>query len=72
MDFYNDLSRHLLKSSNSANKAYKTMSDEGIENNDDVNMFFDLAVKATTSQMAYLEHNRANHLMLKNVFESFQ
>lgn len=71
MDFYNDLSRQLLKNSSSANKLYKKTSDE-MGSTEDSNLFFDLAVKATTTQMAYLEHNRANHLMIKNVFESFQ
>lgn len=71
MDFYNDLSRQLLQNSSSAKKLYKKTSDE-MDSVEDSNLFFDLAVKATTTQMAYLEHNRANHLMIKNVFESFQ
>ncbi|MBS7676129.1 hypothetical protein KIN13_22320, partial [Vibrio cholerae] len=71
MDFYNDLSRQLLKNSNNANKLYKKTSDE-MDSIEDSNLFYDLAIKATTTQMAYLEHNRANHMIIKNVFESFQ
>ncbi len=71
MDFYNDLSRQLLKNSTTANKVLKKTSDV-MESVEDSHLFFDLAIKATTTQMAYLEQNRANHLMIKNVFESFQ
>lgn len=71
MDFYNGLSRQLLNNSSTAKKAYKKNL-EDIETVQDSKLFFDLATKTVITKMAYLEHNRANHVMLKNVFESFQ
>ncbi|EZI25839.1 hypothetical protein PUN49_25430 [Pseudomonas extremaustralis] len=72
MDFYKDLSRQLLNNSTTAHKRFTSSSGEAMENSEDADYFFNLAVKSSTTQMAYLEHNRVNHLLLKSAFESFQ
>ena len=69
MDVYSDLSRQLLKNSNTASKAYQQTTKE-VDNSEDPYLFYELAVKATTAQMAYLEHNRTHHMLLKTVFVS--
>lgn len=71
MDFFKDVSRQLLSNSNAAHKRFKSTSGEP-ENSEDTNLFFELAVKSSTTQMAYLEHNRVKHMLLKSAFESFQ
>jgi hypothetical protein len=71
MDFFNDLSRQLLRNSDVAHKAYTSNIAEVSAHGSDAE-FFELAMKKTTTQMAYLEHNRVNHLLLKSAFESFQ
>jgi hypothetical protein len=35
-------------------------------------LFYELAVRTTTAQMAFLEHTRVKHMLLKSTFESFQ
>lgn len=71
MDFFNDLSRQLLRNSDVAHKSYTSNIAEVSAHGSDAE-FFELAMKKATTQMAYLEHNRVNHLLLKSVFESFQ
>jgi hypothetical protein len=72
MSLFNNLSHELSRSSSTAHRLYKlsasTASDEGV----DAELFYELAVKNTLSQMAYLEHNRVSHMLLKSTFESFQ
>lgn len=71
MDFFNGLSGQLLRNSDAARKRYQQHSAEVAENGSDAE-FFELAMSKATTQMAYLEHNRVNHMLLKSVFESFQ
>lgn len=72
MDFFKDLPRQLMNNSNAAHKLFKSSSEASLEEGADADLFFKLAVQSSTTQMAYLEHNRVNHLLLKSAFESFQ
>ncbi|BDB17533.1 hypothetical protein cym2001_08980 [Pseudomonas sp. CYM-20-01] len=72
MDFFSDLPRQLLNNSKRAHNTFKSTSLATQADDADADLFFELAVKKMTTQMSYLEHNRVNHLLLKNCFESFQ
>jgi hypothetical protein len=72
MDFFKDLSRDLLNNSNAAHKLYNSKSRAATGDPSDAAVFYELAVRTTTAQMAFLEHTRVKHMLLKSTFESFQ
>ena len=72
MSLSNNPSQELSRSSSIAHKLYKQSSSNGSKDGADAELFYELAVKNTLSQMAYLEHNRVSHMLLKSTFESFQ
>ena len=72
MNFSKDLSHDLLKKSNTAHRLYEANSLAAGEDSSDSTLFYELAVRTTTAQMAFLEHTRVKHMLLKSTFESFQ
>ncbi|MBK5435834.1 hypothetical protein JFV30_02865 [Pseudomonas sp. TH32] len=72
MSLFNDLSRELLRTSSTSHKLFKSSSGVAAQEGADAELFYELAVKSTVSQMAYLEHNRVEHMLLKSTFDSFQ
>lgn len=72
MNFFKDLSHDLLKKSNTAHRLYEANSLAAGEDSSDSALFYELAVRTTTAQMAFLEHTRVKHMLLKSTFESFQ
>ena len=71
MNFFNDLSRQLLRNSNVADIRSKASGGLDMGDEESAEQFYDLVVKRYSTNMAYHEYKRATHLMYKSTFESF-
>ncbi|MCP1467167.1 hypothetical protein [Pseudomonas sp. S3E17] len=72
MSIFNSLPEELSKNAKNAHRLYKQRWALTSQEQADAKLFYELAVKSTLSQMAYLEHTRVSHMLLKSTFESFQ
>ncbi|AIG04853.1 Uncharacterised protein [Pseudomonas fluorescens] len=72
MNFFSDLSRQLLHTGNKVQKDLEASAKDAIELGGDAELFYKLSEHIFFSDMAYHEQGRANHMMLKTTFESFQ
>ena len=72
MSIFNNLPEELSKNTKNAHRLYQKLHTLTSQEQADAELFYELAVKRTLSQMAYLEHTRVSHMLLKSTFESFQ
>ncbi|MEX5629213.1 hypothetical protein [Pseudomonas marginalis] len=71
MDFFDKLSRQLLKNNAVSDKRLRALVEMEEEDEEFAELFYNLALRRSASDMAYHEHKRATHLMYKSTFESF-
>lgn len=72
MYFFNGLSRELSNTGRTTEKNMNASAKEAEDMGADADLFYKLAENTFLTDLAYHEQGRANHMMLKTTFDSFQ
>ncbi|CAM3384733.1 MULTISPECIES: hypothetical protein [Pseudomonas] len=72
MKFFSDLSRQLLHTGSKVQRDLDASIKDAIELEGDAEQFYKLLEHLFFTDLAFHEQGRANHMMVKTTFDSFQ
>ncbi|UVH49718.1 type III secretion protein HrpF [Pseudomonas sp. CBSPBW29] len=72
MDFHNGFKRQLLREVEVDRRSYNTAAKDAAGAPEDTQLFYELMFKRYHSNVAFNEHSRVNHMLLKTAIDGVQ